>query len=499
MELEFQKSACKYLHSALHEVRNQEQNQEIRLSDGMPDVGRVLASWGQVMLRSKEWNSDSVGFSGGIMVWILYAPEDGSDVRCVESWIPFQMNWDLPPDTREGSLLVQPLLRFVDARSVSARKMMVRAGVSALGEALVPQDTEIFLPGELEEDVQLLRNMYPIRMVKDAGEKTFQLDEDLTFPDACPRAEKLLRYGAQPEITEQRISGRRLIVKGNGNLHVLYRGEGGQLCSWDFDLPFSQLVNLDEDWEEDPQVQIHLCMTGLELSLDDQGHLRLKLGLLLQYAVNCRQMVAVISDAYSPRREVVPRMQELDIPAILESRQENIYGEQTVPQNVSQIVDICFLPDFPRTRRMGNEVELQLPGQFQVLYYGEDGSLQSVSPRWEGIHRMKADEGCRIHTCLVRRNGGQASLSGGQILLKPEITLGIETQAGQSVPMITGLSMGQPEAPDPNRPSLILRRADDLGLWNIAKSTGTTVDAIMEANGLTGEPQLDQMLLIPIN
>ena len=125
-----------------------EQTQEIKLSDGMPDIGRVLAAWGQTILRGKEWRSDSVSFSGGMMVWILYAPEDGSEERCIDGWIPFQMKWDLPERTEEGSIRIQCLTRFVDARSVSARKLMVRVGAAAMAEACVPKTAEIAAPAE---------------------------------------------------------------------------------------------------------------------------------------------------------------------------------------------------------------------------------------------------------------------------------------------------------------------------------------------------------------
>ena len=51
MEFEFQKSACPCMETVLREVQNVEQTQEIKLSDGMPDIGRVLAAWGQTILR----------------------------------------------------------------------------------------------------------------------------------------------------------------------------------------------------------------------------------------------------------------------------------------------------------------------------------------------------------------------------------------------------------------------------------------------------------------
>ena len=55
MELEFEKKPLDCLRQVIWEVKNEEQTQDFKLTDTMPDVGRVLASWGQVLLRGKEW------------------------------------------------------------------------------------------------------------------------------------------------------------------------------------------------------------------------------------------------------------------------------------------------------------------------------------------------------------------------------------------------------------------------------------------------------------
>ena len=44
----------------------------------------------------------------------------------------------------------------------------------------------------------------------------------------------------------------------------------------------------------------------------------------------------------------------------------------------------------------------------------------------------------------------------------------------------------------------ILCRAGNRRLWDIARECGSTVSAIETANGLTGEPENDRMLLIPV-
>ena len=70
---------------------------------------------------------------------------------------------------------------------------------------------------------------------------------------------------------------------------------------------------------------------------------------------------------------------------------------------------------------------------------------------------------------------------------------------GQTIPVVTSLELGDLKEPDPNRPSVVMRRAGDEGLWAIAKGYGSTVAAIQEANQLDGEPEYGQMLLIPIS
>lgn len=143
MDVSFQNRECACLHQAVREMQNSEQTQEIRLTEGMPDVGRILSAWGQPILRSKEWGTDTLNYTGGMMVWVLYAPEDGGPEQCIEGWIPFQLRWDVPEDLPEGQLRLRLLPRLVDARSVSPRKILVRAGMAVLAEAFVPTHVSV--------------------------------------------------------------------------------------------------------------------------------------------------------------------------------------------------------------------------------------------------------------------------------------------------------------------------------------------------------------------
>jgi hypothetical protein len=244
---------------------------------------------------------------------VLYLPEDGHEPQCVESWLPFQMRWNFPENQHDGTIFTQCMLRSVDARSVSARKMMLRTNVSVLAWAMERKNAETFEPKDVPEDVQLLTNSYSMELPVEAGEKSFALEESLTLPPSAPKMEKLFQYSLQPEITERKLMGDKVVFRGNAVLHICYLASDGGMYAWDFDLPFAQYSELEGEYAEEGDVMLWPGVTALELENNEDG-LHMKAGLLCQYRISNRSTIPLIEDAYSPRRSVEPVRQDLMLP-----------------------------------------------------------------------------------------------------------------------------------------------------------------------------------------
>lgn len=497
MEVKFESREHTCLHSILQETGTGEQTQEIKLPDGMPDVGQVIAAWGQPILRGKEWRNDSISFNGGMMVWVLYRAEDGSTEKCIDAWVPFQMKWELPALSPEGSIRLRCFTRFVDARPVSPRKIMVRCGMGAMVQAMAKTSFEVYGPGENPENVELLQATYPVRLPREMGEKTFLIDEELSVPDSLPTPKKLMYYRMEPKITDRKVLGSKLVFRGQGMLHVLYASQDGHLTGWDFEVPFSQYAELENEHGTDAQVDIDMAVTSLELDLEENGSLRLKAGVTAQYLITDKLLLETIEDAYSPGRDVTLNSRMLDRNVVLDQRRELLTGEETLGEDAVAPVDGTFLWDFPRQMRTEQGIDLEVPGMFQSLYYDGEGTLRSASNRWEGNLQIPADE----NSNLSPRPGVaqvQTGMGSSGVQMKLELPVDIFATADQGFPMVTGVELGQSCARDPGRPSLILRRSGTKRLWDIAKDSGSTVEAIRQANGIQGEPAPGQMLLIPV-
>ena len=111
--------------------------------------------------------------------------------------------------------------------------------------------------------------------------------------------------------------------------------------------------------------------------------------------------------------------------------------------------------------------------------------------------RIAADENSEL-SAMPGVAQVQTGLGSGGVQMKLELPMDISSTADQGFSMVTGVEQGECRAKDPGRPSLILRRSGTKRLWDIAKDSGSTVEAIRQANGIQGEPAPGQMLLIPV-
>ncbi len=496
MEVGFEKKPITCLRRNLWQTQDREFTQELRLGDDMPDIGSVLSARGQYVMRGKEWLGDSIGVSGGVMVWILYAPSDGTLPQCVEVWLPVQARWPMQQSEREGTIRASWLLRGVDARCISARKMMVRADLSLLAEALEPWETDLYQPERIEEDVQLLRRTYPATLPKEAGEKLFQLDEELELPSGNPPVQKIFAIETEPVLSEQRVLGNKAVLRGELQVHMLYEGVDGQLHTADLEVPFSQYTELDRDYDKEATVCVMMAVSGLEPE-PAENRLRLKCGLVAQYVVWDQMLLELVEDGYSLSREVVPQLETLELPIELDRCRNSLRCEVPVTAEVSRIVDTWAGPAQPRIRRAGGLTELEFWGNMGALYQDMEGQLRSCGGQWSTIWELPAGENAAVMAQTLRSTRPEVVMGNG-ITLGLDLTAQVLTSEKDGLPMVKSLELGQKIQPDIQRPSLILRRAGDATLWNLAKDNGSTMDAIRRANGLEGEPAEDRILLIPV-
>lgn len=498
MELEFNKTGLPYLRRVIHEVKEQEETGEIRLQDDAPDIARVLCNWGQVLIRSKEWKGNGLTVSGGVMAKVLYESDGEEGLRCTETWIPFQVKCDFPQTEKDGVICAAPRLLGLDTRMASARKMIVRAHIGVCVKAMVHDSLEIPVPPDLPEDVQLLKNKYPFQIPVEAGEKAFSVEEDITFPNTITAQDKLVSYSVAPILTESKIMGDKLIFRGTARIRIVYINADDRLNSLEHEIQLSQFTQLDDEYGEDVQSKIQFAVTCLEVEQAQEGNWHCKVGIAAQYIIYYHAVTEIVQDAFSTIRSVSCTCDSVQIPAVLESREITVQSECTVPLDIREVTDAVFWPGIPNVYTEDGMLYADLSGNFQVLGSDVMGNYNTGNSKWFQSIPMDCDDKVSNELNLDFCGSIDSRIDGDTVVLQAQLPIEIETVNRQPLSMVTAVELGDPIKQNSEKPSVIIRRVGDESLWEIAKSVGSTVDAIRKANGIEAEPTIGQLLLIPI-
>ena len=496
MELPFEKRVSRFWQQKLYTPVMKEETQEYKLPEGMPDVGRIIAAWGQVVLRGKEWRSRHIGLTGGVMVWVLYAPEGGGEPRRIESWLPFNARVEHNHDGEDGVIRAECMLCSVDARSASSRKLMLRANVGLLVQTLLPRTAELMEPGELPGDIETLDRVYPMILTRETGERSFLCEERLTLPQGSPPVSRIVYFRLSPRVSEQKVLGSRGVFRGVGELHMLYQDDREELHSIDLELPIAQYLDLEGDYEEEAEISNLLCVTSLEADPGENGEILVRCGLVSQYIINAPTVIRCLEDAYSPQRELELVRQEVELPAWLEEQARQIeLGERLTGEGIP--VDQIFFPEPCMVTRIPDGAEVRIGGSFQTLCRTEEGELVGKSQK--ASQTVSLATSCDTIPCTWLRGGAKARREGGGWMVEQTMEGRISSVCTKPLEMVTGIRAGELHDPDPERPSVIIRaKRREESLWDIAKVCGSTVSAIQRLNKLEREPEDNRLLLIPV-
>ena len=392
MELSMQTTPLKFLRCVYHSIQTQEETAEPIVPDSEPDIDAVADCTANLILREKDLRQGSAIISGKVMGTILYLPEDGTHPRNLRCELPFSIRLEDPALTENTVLAADLRVKSLDARVVNSRKAMLRVNISvgvrgyeAVEEALAMPQADC--PG-LEVRAATTEVLLPLEM----GERAYAIRDTLMLPGGYPAVAQVYRCRCTPLIQEQKLVGRKAVFKGTLQCRVLYLGEDQALHRFAQEVPFSQYLELEKEYDQE-QVEILPAAHGAFLGAGGGGRRPLPHGQppgavpgagdvhganhcgCLYYPGNLRAGV----EDHPPGR--LPGSAERH--ADPEASDCRAYGE---------IVDAEAYPDFPAQRREGEQVTVVAPVLCRVLGYDNNGVLHAYSCRAEASRALPSRE-----------------------------------------------------------------------------------------------------------
>lgn len=503
MEMELQHTCLTGFQTVLDQILIQEETLESIVPDACPDILRIVDADGEVCLKNRDLSEGNLRVGGSIRTTVLYLPDGEDGPRHIEVRIPFVCSVDHPGIHTDVRIIAAPRLCSVDARAVNPRKVLVRAELAVAIQVYAPSETELCcgVSGAEEQGLQQRCEERQTYLAAAVAEKPFTFSDVLNLPPSKPRAEELLRSRIEPHSLDAKVIGSKLIVKGETSLQVLYRTAENEVCAAQFELPFSQIIELNSAHEEaDVMVEPVLVSADCSLQPGDPGSLAVSLELLAQAAIREQQAVSVVSDLYCTQCPVEVDRTDLALDQLVDvgTRRQTVrqFCECGIP--VKSVIACSLRIGRLTQSRTEHGVSVTADTQVQVLFLSEEDALCAASFAVPAICELAVDGDAALACrCLNGTELSATPVTGGlELRFTAEFSYFITAQTHCLA--VEGIRpLPQPEGSGAKRPSVVLRVVSEgETLWDIAKACGATVPDIMSANQLEQESAPAGMLLL---
>ena len=499
MELDFQRARLERYEPAVDALLSQEVTSESIVPDAFPDVSRVVCTYGDAYITTKQVLPRSVKVMGTVRLHVLYIPEGESAPRSLALELPFQCGGDFPQIGEHDAIHVSVVSVCAETRLLNPRKLLAKAEVKLHTICYSPKGYEIVSDlAKADPSIQTQKSEHKCHAILAALEKPFSFTDTLRQSQAKPAMEEILSCRMQPTGMDARYIGNKLICKGIMVLDGVYRS-GMELIPMQFELPFSQILEFEGTFE-DGEPTITLAMKHVEYTLRD-GELDVVVDALIQATIWSRQTVTMLSDLYSTAEPLDVERAPVPICTYAErgSSRESVrkFCESGIPAKQVLKTSVCLNP--LGSKKTDTGMQYSADALVDILYVSEDDALCGVNYTLSVTCDLEVPKDCSC-ACTCR--------PAGEVLAVP-VTGGMEVRLEadfdwimtktESKPCVSSVKKGAVEPSEGQQPSVMIRMVSGgETLWDVAKSCRSTVLDICTANGLSSESvEWGTMLLIP--
>ncbi len=459
--------------------------------DAYPDIGRIVCAYGSVAVKDRTPQNGRLLVSGVVQATVLYQPENGGGMRRLSVPVSFAHIDECEGLDTESICSVNCQVASVDAAPVNSRKLGVSVQLCFETEGYCRTTCEVTEAVDLPQ-IELLRTPKTVTLVEQVRSSPITVLEDAAMPDAAGMY--LLHASCTLHTTECRAMNGKVVLKGDAAIQCLAVQEDDAVRVLTNTTPFTQILEMPEAGDGD-MVCARLSAHELDCRLEPDGLLSYTVSASALVTMRRTRVLQLIDDLYLPGRSLELEEEKValhSMPPLTSFGAEASETLQTV-QHVSHIVSAgaaCC------GAKCGVEGELQINAAVQVLYLNDDQQLCAM----QRVLPLTAACASVGELSQIELSARAASAGERGILLTVAVSGMAAAEERCAFRRITSIEEGEAQQAH-DGVTLVLRYIDEeQQLWEIAKSCGTTMDAIRQANELKEDTvtAAHTMLLIPI-
>lgn len=471
------------------------------VKDHMPDVVKIICASGKAELEEKRVVSEAVWLTGTIRFEVMYRSDMGGQLpEIIQGAIPFQEKVMVENISETDQLQVFFRVEDLSASIINSRKLSIRGLMNI--EVLVEEvEEEQIAYGFLDgEDCQIRMEEEQLLDLVTMQHDILRIHNELNLPKSKPNIGKIVCYYLDIRNQECEIQNNQLEMHGDAHICLLYMSEEQQPEWFDEIMHFSGKVNCSVGEEPDLYwVRSQLQQHKIEAEVDYDKEMRqfsVEMVFDLNVKVWMEDTIPVMKDAYSLEQELKPAFQNINIwNYLVKNEAKYRISEQMKMENGQEkILQICGYKsaveiEHAKVVDQGIRVEgilsvdllyITMDDGFPIAHRLEQLPFEEVLDVPELTGEIKYELQCGVDQLQVNL------LDNSEYEIKATISIGALVLQNREISVIESCEREMFAEEEEERAGIvgyIVQPGETL--WDIAKKYHTTMDDIIETNGMS--------------
>lgn len=458
LQLEQQQISC-LIPSALRTVEERV-SADFVVPDSLPDAAELLLTEGALCLWRLDLSDGSAELEGELSAQICCADEHGAPMS-FPAHVPVQLRLRAEAIETGQKPFLRCHLKSLSGQLLNSRKVRVQGILSCTLQTYSALEY-LITTGIASEDrgLFLRKTTLPVAYVSSVEEQVYPVEDTLSLRLGVPANGRWISYCSVPILDSCDCVEQRVILKGRVRTSLLYEdADSRKLVDEAIETPFSLLMDVNGAVSK-CAVSLHFTSEGVRFRNDDPA-VDTEFHLLAQVICFAQQELECVTDAYSNRNQLSLKWNELRLPVLIQQEKEQIFMEETLPcdlngKTISAVRSFCN----------GDMITVT------ALFADENRKLTSASAVL--TPKQNADN-------IIWAEQPEATIGKNGVTVRVPVLSQRETTDENTMRVLISAELKDEKT---NRHSgvTLLRRDDEKDLWELAKSYGSSVEAIRAAN-----------------
>lgn len=479
---------------------------DVTLPDYCPDIMRILRCTITPGIATAGATGDRVTAEGTAVVRVIYVSDSGR-ISCYEQTVPFSKSINVSGLEENVCVRAVASTQYCNCRAVNQRRADIH-GCIAISFTVTAIKKQEILCGVNGAGVQLRKKSMKISDMICRLEKMFVLNEVKELDEDSPAVLRILHTRACARVSEVKAITNKILLKGEVWAKITYCTDDGQVCCVEHTMPISQIIEAD-GIDENTNNCVHLDVCSFEAvpKADSAGEMKLMditARVTAFVTACCEKELETVCDAYSTEYEADCEKQMMSLETLSGTFSDICLCRGTIeaPEAVADITDVWCTGVTEKSFIVSGKVKISGSLSVCVLYQSADSqpcmAEKSIDYEYErDVSVQGANARCEPWVypgeCVASAGGS------GKIEIKAEINISAEIYEINEDRIISNISVDESKTRQSTAAALTIYYSEQgESVWNIARRYNTTVEAVMNENGLDSETVGSRrMLLIP--